>query len=83
MSEIPGRSLLFVKAVPAEEGGGLLIGCDCGTTTHLHIEADGTLAETCEIAVTCDGCHSVNWFTVGPVSLPVPRDTGTTKENQT
>ncbi len=62
----PARSLLYVKPVRAEAAGGFLIGCDCGTTTHLIVEDENTLTETQESAFTCDGCHSVHWFTIGP-----------------
>ena len=62
----PPRSLIFVKPATAEEGGGILIGCDCATTTQLIIEGADELTETREMAFTCDGCHSVHWFTIGP-----------------
>jgi hypothetical protein len=63
----PPRSLLYVRPVPAEQGGGLEIACDCGTVTQLIIEIADALAETREGAFTCDGCYSVRWFTVGPL----------------
>lgn len=63
----PPRSLIGVEAVPAEQGGGLLLMCDCGTTTHLIVEGAEDLPESRDIAVTCDGCKSVTWMTVGPV----------------
>lgn len=58
----PPRSLLYAR--PAE-GGGLEIGCDCGTVTHLIIDGTGQLTGTVEMSFTCD-CLSVHWFTVGP-----------------
>jgi hypothetical protein len=39
-----------------------MIDCDCGTSTHLTVEVQGT--GTAEAAVTCGGCSSVTWFTV-------------------
>jgi len=74
----PPRSLLYVRPVPAEQGGGLLIGCDCATETHLVIDGLDQLTECREMAFTCDGCQSVTWFTVGPaaeigqLSVPAP-----------
>ena len=64
----PPRSLLFVRPAPAQEGGGLLIGCDCGTTTQLVIDGAEHLTEKREMAFTCDGCHSTCWFTIGPAA---------------
>jgi hypothetical protein len=61
----PPRGIISVRPVPDEQGGGVLIGCDCGTTTHLVIDAAG-LTEAREAAFTCDGCMSVSWFTVTP-----------------
>jgi hypothetical protein len=58
--------------LPPEQGGGVLIDCDCGTSTQLIIEGIELLTETREGAVTCDGCQSVRWFTVGPVSGDTP-----------
>jgi hypothetical protein len=68
----PPRSIIHVEMVPDEQGGGVLIGCDCATTTHLIIEDADKLTEDREMAFTCDGCHSVHWFTVGP---PAPGGT--------
>lgn len=62
----PPRSLLYVRPVPAEQGGGVEIACDCGTITQLIIEDAGQLTEPREAALTCEGCQSVHWFTVGP-----------------
>ena len=63
----PPRSLLYVKPIPPEQGGGLAIGCDCGTVTQLIIEDIDRLTEPQEAAFTCDGCHSVHWFMAGPM----------------
>lgn len=64
----PPRSLVSVQPVPPEQGGGVLIGCDCGTSTHLVIEGVSNLTETVERAFTCSGCQSAHWFTVGPLA---------------
>jgi hypothetical protein len=62
----PPRGIISLRAVPDEQGGGVLIGCDCGTTTHLIIDFDSGLTEPREAAFTCDGCTSVTWFMVTP-----------------
>lgn len=41
----------------------MLIDCDCGTGTHLTVEAPEEPGAY-EAAFTCDGCLSVRWFTV-------------------
>ena len=65
----PPRSLLWIKTVPAEQGGGLEIACDCGNFTHLRIEfEDGAELEAHEVPFTCDGCLSTHWFTLGKLS---------------
>ena len=70
----PPRSIVHIEAVPYEDGGGFLIGCDCATTTHLVFEEDADrITEAHELAFTCDGCHSVHWFTIGPLGTePAP-----------
>ena len=45
-----------------EDCEAVLITCDCATSCHLTAEVPET--GTHEIAYTCDGCHSVTWFTV-------------------
>jgi hypothetical protein len=62
----PPRSLLYATPAPPEEGGGTIIGCDCGTVTHLIIEGADQLTARTEMSFTCDGCLSVHWFTIGP-----------------
>lgn len=62
----PPRSLLYARTVPPEQGGGMEIGCDCGTITQLIIDSDGAVPALGEMAFTCGGCQSVHWFTVGP-----------------
>ena len=63
----PGRGIVFANPVPKEQGGGMLIGCDCGTSTQLVIEWDHTHPVPAqEIAFTCDGCQSTHWLTIGP-----------------
>lgn len=62
----PGRSIIGLEYC----GGGcgedgcqaVVIDCDCGTSCHLAVEVPETGAH--EAAYTCDGCHSVTWFTV-------------------
>ena len=68
----PPRSLISVRAATPEEGGGVLIGCDCATTTQLIIEDADKLTEPREMAFTCDGCHSVHWFTLSPPGQEAP-----------
>jgi hypothetical protein len=58
------RSLIGIESVPLEQGGGILIKCDCATTTHLVVEIPEGVAGNHEVAVTCDGCHTVRWMTV-------------------
>jgi hypothetical protein len=62
--EFPGRSLIGMESVPAEQGGGILIKCDCATTTHLVVDIPDGVSGDHEIAVTCDGCHTVNWLMI-------------------
>lgn len=67
MPDLPGRSLISAEPVPSEQGGGMLLGCDCGTTTHLIIDWDSSQpVPSQELAWTCDGCASVHWFRIGP-----------------
>ena len=61
----PPRSLISVQPVPAAEGGGVLLGCDCGTSTQLVIKGVSNLAHKTELAFTCT-CGSSHWFTVAP-----------------
>ena len=63
----PPRSIVSIEPVPPEQGGGLLIGCDCGSITHLILAGLEELTQARELAVTCDGCQSSTWFTVTPV----------------
>ena len=63
----PPRSLLWANPVETERGPGIELGCDCGTVTQLIIEGADRIAQPQEIAVTCEGCNSVRWITVGPV----------------
>lgn len=64
----PPRGIISVTPAAAEHGGGILIGCDCGTTTHLVIEDIEHLPVPMEAAFTCEGCGSVHWFKAGPVA---------------
>ena len=66
-SAFMGRGLIGIEAVPAEQGGGVLIKCDCATTTHLVIDAP---PGKYELAVTCDGCTTVRWFTITVAEAP-------------
>ncbi len=64
----PPRSLLWANPYVGENGEkGIELGCDCGTDTILIITDVGQITEPQEIAVTCKGCNSVRWITVGPV----------------
>jgi len=58
------RSLISAEPLPAALGGGITLGCDCGTTTHLVIEVEGVLTRPREVGVTCDGCLTTHWVTV-------------------
>ena len=62
----PPRSLLWATPVHTEDGPGIELGCDCGTITILVIDDADQLAQIQEVAVTCDGCNSTRWITVGP-----------------
>ena len=63
----PPRSLLYARWATTEDGPAIEIGCDCATTTLYVIEDAEHITEVREIAVTCDGCQSVRWITVGPM----------------
>lgn len=56
------RSIISLESLP-DEGGrpGVVIGCDCGTTTHLVVDADGPIPDGYELAFTCGGCNSTHW----------------------
>jgi hypothetical protein len=62
----PGRSIIALDYCGGECGEqacpAVVIGCDCGTTTHLTVEVP--VSGKHQAAFTCDGCLSVNWFTV-------------------
>jgi len=61
----PPRSVISLRACPDEGCGAILIGCDCATTTHLTVDFGGVpVPDGQEAAFTCDGCHSVTWFTI-------------------
>jgi hypothetical protein len=63
----PGRSILRLEACGGKCGAAgctaVLVDCDCGTSTHLAVEVQGSPG-TAEAAFTCDGCATVTWFTV-------------------
>jgi hypothetical protein len=60
----PPRGLLGATASTDEDGNPTLeVACDCATTTLFVFEKLSPI-ETREVAVTCDGCHSVRWLTV-------------------
>ncbi len=69
----PPRSLLGIEPLPPEQGGGLLVTCDCATSTQWVIEGLEHLTEAQEIPFICDGCMSVTWFVVAS-SAEVPGD---------
>lgn len=64
----PGRSLIAAEYLPPERDGQVrvLLTCDCGTATDLTVEVEGDFGPggKGEAAVTCEGCHTVHWFTV-------------------
>jgi hypothetical protein len=62
----PPRGLLGVQPIPPEEGGGLLVICDCATSTQWVIEGIEHLTGPVELPFTCEGCMSVTWFMIGP-----------------
>jgi hypothetical protein len=72
MTEVPGRSLVSVELLPAENDGDIraLLICDCGTATDLTVRLEGPVAEGAEAAFTCDGCGTSHWFTVGAAPDP-------------
>lgn len=47
---------------------GFVLLCDCGTATNVVLDADGTIQDGHELAVTCDGCQSVHWLTLRAVT---------------
>lgn len=62
----PPRSLLWANPVSTERGPGIEFGCDCGRCTVYVIEDADQITEPQEVAVTCSGCNSTRWITVGP-----------------
>lgn len=75
MPDLPGRGLAGVTPVPAALGVGVFADCDCGTTTRLMFNPDD-VTEIRELAFTCDGCQSVHWFRIGPLSALEDEDHG-------
>ena len=66
----PGRGLITASVAP---DGALVLGCDCGTTTHVTVAVEGAGAVwPPEIAITCDGCQTVRWFPVSPGTAASP-----------
>lgn len=63
----PARSIIAVDRCDGscgdDECRAVLIDCDCGTGTHLTVEFPEAPGKY-EAAYTCDGCTTVNWFTV-------------------
>lgn len=64
--DFPARSIIGLHYCGGECGTeacpAVVITCDCAESCHLTVEVPET--GTHEIAYTCDGCHSVTWFTV-------------------
>lgn len=61
----PPRSIISLKACPDAGCSAILIGCDCGTPTHLVVDFGGVEpVDGTEAAWTCKGCQSVRWFTI-------------------
>lgn len=52
------RSLVWAKPAPPR---GIEFLCDCAMITE--VQFDGEPVDGLEIAVTCEGCTSVHWFT--------------------
>ncbi|HZP54990.1 hypothetical protein [Actinocrinis sp.] len=57
----PGRSIERVTVTPE----GVEVWCDCAAITVLDFRDVPAAALPLEQAFTCDGCHSVHWFTLG------------------
>ena len=74
MSELPAdwtpppRGIVDIRLAAPENGGGILIGCDCGTTTQLVIEDIEHLATPQDMSFCCHGCQSVHWFVASPAA---------------
>ena len=66
MTETFGRSLVGAEYLEPEQDGQVrvLLTCDCGTATDLTVVIEGVLPASAEAAYTCDGCHTVHWFTI-------------------
>jgi hypothetical protein len=75
MPDLPGRSLLGAEYLEPHQDGQVrvLLTCDCGTATDLTVAIDGELNGTAEAAFTCDGCHTVHWFTITAIQ-DAPRE---------
>ena len=62
----PARGILAIAVCGGACGDlgcpAVVIGCDCGTVTHLTVVVEGN--GMVESAFTCGGCLSVTWFTV-------------------
>ena len=66
MTEMPGRSLIGAEYLIPEHDNAVrvLLTCDCGRSTDLTVIVDCPVHQLGEAAFTCDGCHSVHWFTI-------------------
>lgn len=64
-----GRGLVGSWLAYNDDGDPVLtMWCDCGTTTVLTVAGVSTVPVGTEIAVTCDGCLTTRWITVGQVA---------------
>jgi hypothetical protein len=57
------RSIEWARSV---EPCGIEFLCDCATITE--VQFDGAPVDGQEIAITCDRCHTVHWFTFHEVN---------------
>jgi len=60
----PSRGIAGIDVAP----DGFVLLCDCGTSTQVTLQADGSIQDGHELAVTCDGCQSVHWLTLRAVT---------------
>lgn len=53
------RAIVWARFAPPQ---GIVFLCDCGLTTEAQFS--GEVEEGVEVAITCDRCTTVYWFTV-------------------
>lgn len=64
----PPRGLLWAKPYSGGDGQGIELACDCGHATIYIIADADQITVPQDIAMTCDGCNSTTWITVGPLT---------------